>query len=81
MNYLNRFDGKVGRHLANCHTTWDGGPRRYRVVKPLPDAALIPICFIGFARHSYKFSKNDRWELIGRLLVGVSGRVVGAEWL
>ena len=41
--------------MANCHTTWDGGPRRYWVVKPLPDAALIPICFIGVARLSYKF--------------------------
>ena len=62
--------GKVGRHLVNCHTTWDGGPRRYRVVRPLPDAALIPICFIGVARLSYKFNNND-W--LGRNVAAVVG--------
>ena len=41
--------------MALCHTTFGGGPRRYSVLRPLPDAALIPTCFIGVARLSYKF--------------------------
>ena len=78
MNYLNRFDGKCGQALGQLshHLGW--GAAAVLVVKPLPDAALIPICFIGVARLSYKFSKIDRWELCGWLLVGVFGGIAGA---
>ena len=41
--------------MAICHATFDGGPRRNWVLRPLPDAALIPIYFIGVARLSYQF--------------------------
>ena len=51
--------------MDNCHTTWGGEPRRYWVVRPLPDAALIPTSFIAVVRLSYKFNKNDWWELCG----------------